>query len=70
MAIWLVEHPISQYEQDVKALAKEQGFKIVDARFADDIDKELLAGKTPELTKVGEQPKKAKPKRGRPKKAD
>lgn len=65
MAIWLVEHPISQYEQDVKALAKEQGLKIVDAKFAGSIGEERVAKKTPSLTKKGE-----KPKRKRTKKAD
>ena len=33
MKKWVIEFPTYQYKQDVKALAKENGLKIVDARY-------------------------------------
>lgn len=49
MKIWLVEHPISQYKEDVKALASKAGLKIIDSKF-----KGMIAGEVetnpPELT--------------------
>jgi transcription antitermination factor NusG len=51
--IWYVVHPIGQYEEDVKAIAKEKGLKIIDAQFDDG------KGVKIELTKKGE--KKIKP---------
>lgn len=31
--IWYVAHPVGQYREDVKALARENGLVIIDARF-------------------------------------
>jgi len=45
--IWYVEHPITQYKEDVKALARKAGLKIIDAVFDDGEGAE----KTPKLTK-------------------
>lgn len=50
--IWLVEHPLFQYKEDVKALARKSDLRIVDAAFARDIDKKLVEDKPPKLTKV------------------
>ena len=33
--IWYVEFPTFQYNEDVKALAKERGLTIIDAKFDD-----------------------------------
>ncbi len=52
---WLVEHPISQYEQDVKALAKDAGLRIIDAKYKDSVDASLVAEKTPSINKKGEK---------------
>ena len=32
--VWFVKHPISQYVEDVKALARKQDLQIIDAKFA------------------------------------
>lgn len=52
--IWYVEHPIDQYNEDVKALARKAGLKIIDAQFDDGEG----ATKTPKLTKKGSKPSK------------
>ena len=52
---WLVEFPTHQYNADLKALAKSEGLLIRDIRFADSIDKEKVAKKTPSITKKGEK---------------
>lgn len=55
--IWYVEFPTFQYNEDVKALAKERGLTIIDAKFdAGDGVKD-----PPELSLKGEQ----KPKKGK-----
>jgi hypothetical protein len=46
--VWYVEHPLSQYEEDVKALARKKGLKIVDARFK---GHNRQVSKAPALTK-------------------
>nr|DAP00330.1 MAG TPA: hypothetical protein [Caudoviricetes sp.] len=56
--IWYVEFPTFQYNEDVKALAKERGLTIIDAKFdAGDGVKDL-----PELSLKGTEPK---PKKGK-----
>lgn len=45
--IWYVEFPTYQYNEDVKALAKKHGLKIIDAQFKSD---DTGADKTPKLT--------------------
>ena len=56
--IWYVEFPTFQYNEDVKALAKERGLTIIDAKF-DDGDG---VKDPPEMTLKGDvtKPKKAK----------
>lgn len=57
--IWYVEFPTYQYNEDVQALAKEQGLSIIDARF----DAGDGVKNPPLLTKKGEAaPYAAKPK--------
>jgi len=53
--IWYLKFPTHQYNEDVNALAKEAGFKIIDARFAE--GKESDVG-FPRVTVKGESPKK------------
>lgn len=56
--IWYVEFPTFQYNEDVKALAKERGLIIIDAKFdAGDGVKD-----PPELSLKGTEPK---PKKGK-----
>ena len=47
--IWLVEHPLHQYNEDVKDVARRENLKIIDAKF--DIHKDLVVGNAPKLTK-------------------
>ena len=54
MKVWLVEHPLYLYKEDVKALAKEAGLQVIDAKFKGDIKKEI-ATDTPTLTKKTEK---------------
>lgn len=63
---WLVDFPTHQYNEDVKALAKDAGLLIRDSRFADSINADEIAKKTPRLTKIGEK----KARKPRKKKAD
>ena len=55
--IWLVEHPTSQYKEDVIQLANANGLNLIDAKFADSFTKAQLADKPPKLTKVSESKK-------------
>lgn len=48
---WLVVMPLSQYNEDVKKLAKEGNLVIIDARFSDSADKNRLTDNVPKLTK-------------------
>lgn len=48
--IWFVEHPTAQYSEDVKLLALQNNLRILDARFKDDYEGDIVAEKTPELT--------------------
>lgn len=49
--IWFVEFPTFQYNEDVKALAKENGLTIIDAYFDDGTGEKDV----PKLTKKGEE---------------
>jgi len=48
--IWYVPHPLYQYEEDVKAIAKEANLKIIDMKFKGN-NKQVA--KAPALTKKG-----------------
>ena len=50
--IWLVEHPLFQYKEDVKQLARKNDLKIVDLAFKGSIDPKFLAEKTPKINKI------------------
>lgn len=54
--IWYVEFPTFQYNEDVKALAKERGLTVIDAKF----DEGDGVKDPPELTLKGDE---AKPKK-------
>ena len=43
--------PLSQYNEDVKKLAKEGNLVIIAARFSDSADKNRLTDNVPKLTK-------------------
>lgn len=64
--IWYVEFPLYQYNEDVKALAKSAGLRVIDAQF----DVGDGVGNAPLLTKAGEVPEDAKPRRGRKPKSE
>jgi len=57
MKIWYVAHPLYLYNEDVKELAKRNGFRIVDALFQ---GKEENPKDAPKLTLKGEKPKPVK----------
>ncbi len=48
--LWLVAHPLHQYAEDVKALARRHGLVIVDKAAAGDAERELAAEDPPALT--------------------
>lgn len=50
LKLWYVEFPTYQYNEDVKELAKENGLKIIDAKF--DVGDGVKDA--PKLTKIGE----------------
>lgn len=58
--LWLVDFPLSQYNEDVVTLAKEAKLTVTDSRFARKVDQALVAKRTPKLTKVGETQKTSK----------
>lgn len=63
--VWLVPHPTYRYQEDVKALARKAGARIVDPDFASeaDVEQALPADKAPKLTLKPEfAPKKAEKK--------
>lgn len=51
---WLVEHPTHQYNEDVSELARKNDLDVIDAKFKDSVDSELvISGKdAPKLTKL------------------
>ena len=51
--IWLVHFPTHQFKEDVKALAKQNNLKIIDARYSHQIRSELVEQNPPSLTKKG-----------------
>lgn len=59
--IWFVEFPTFQYNEDVKALAKEKGLTIIDAYFDDGTGEKDV----PKLTKKGEEVEPKEPKKGK-----
>lgn len=59
--VWLVPHPTSQFNEDVKRLARKNELTIIDAKFKDQIDSKAVAENPPKLTKVA-KPKAEKPK--------
>ncbi|MBI3157591.1 MAG: hypothetical protein HYZ20_19600 [Burkholderiales bacterium] len=50
--IWLVEHPTFRYVEDVKALARKGGLRIIDAERASNAEREaaVTAAEAPRLT--------------------
>ena len=51
--VWLVAHPLHQYKEDAKDLARRENLRIIDVEHKADIDPEQIAEKTPKLTKLG-----------------
>ena len=54
---WLVEHPLSQYEEDVKAIAIERGLRIVDKKLEHLVDPSKVAKDAPDLNVKGAKKK-------------
>ena len=52
--VWLVEHPIHRYVQDVKAIARQAGLQIVDVAVASDDDLAHATDEPPELTLIAD----------------
>lgn len=67
MKIWLVKMPIHKYYEqsanEVKDIARKNGCRIVNARFAKDISDKFLVENPPQLTekKKGGKKKKSEP---------
>lgn len=59
--IWFVEFPTFQYNEDVKALSKENGLTIIDAYFDDGTGEKDV----PKLTKKSEEVEPKEPKKGK-----
>lgn len=57
---WLVEFPTYQYNEDVKALARQRNLIVYDAKFADQIPVEWVEKDPPKLTKIGEEAKRGR----------
>lgn len=51
--VWLVEHPIHQYKEDVKTIAAQKNVRIIDAKYKSTVRHEMLADDMPSLTKKG-----------------
>jgi len=49
--VWLVDHPTSQYEEDVKDMAARAMVRIVDSKYSGSVDPDKLHPSMPELTK-------------------
>lgn len=49
---WLVDFPTFRYVEDVKALARAAGLRVIDAAYANDLDRKVAvsADKAPKLT--------------------
>ena len=58
---WLVEFPAYQYNEDVKALARQRNLIVYDAKFADQIPDEWVEKKPPKLTKASDTVAEQKP---------
>jgi len=53
--IWLVPHPTSQFNEDIKDLAVNKGLRIIDAKFKGEIGEDFIETNPPKLTKTAEQ---------------
>ncbi len=52
--IWLLDHPVSQYKEDVVSIAKANNLKIVDSKLRSMVKAKNLADSTPKVTKKSE----------------
>ncbi len=48
---WLIDMPLSQYNDDVKKLARDNNLVIVDSRFKDTVNPNRVADSVPALAK-------------------
>jgi hypothetical protein len=51
--VWLVKHPIGQYNEDVKSLARKNDLIVYDTKFAESFNPESIELNPPELTIKG-----------------
>jgi hypothetical protein len=56
--VWLVEHPTTQYKENVLQLAASKGLEVIDAIHQHSFAHDQIASDTPKLTKKSD--KKAK----------
>jgi len=49
--VWLVEHPLHQFKEDVKALAQRGQLRIIDMKYKNSIRPESLSQEAPKLTR-------------------
>lgn len=53
--VWLLDFPVSRYNEDVKALARQNDLVIYDAKFRDSIDPAQVEQNPPKLTEKGKK---------------
>ena len=53
MNVWLLKHPTSIYNEDVKKLAREFNLRIIDEAFSDTIEDQYLEKFPPQVTIKG-----------------
>ena len=61
--VWLVKHPIGQYNEDVKSLARKNDLIVYDTKFAESFPAHVVETDAPKLTVKGSKPKAKKAKK-------
>lgn len=53
--VWLVEFPVSKYNEDVKALARKNDLVIYDVKYKGSINPDMVEDNPPKLTEKGKK---------------
>lgn len=53
--VWLVEHPLHRYREDVKSLARTHALQIVDVAVASEDDRAHATSEPPQLTQQADE---------------
>ena len=61
--VWFVKHPIGQYNEDVKSLARKADLIVYDEKFAGSFPADVVETDVPKLTIKGSKPKAKKAKK-------